>query len=443
MMNSFERIQKVIDYIEENLTVRINPDTACSQSGISTVHCYRMFHMLVGRSLMAYVRTRRMTEAAKKLRAGHESIIELALDCEYDSQEAFTRAFKSEFGVTPGTFRQNKPKIKEYNKVDLIEKYYDDSANSMQGDPKVKVLKWLPPIRVAYCNAIGKTPEKDAWNKLLDWAATNGLFDCPYRLFGFNNPSPQSGKDEYGYEVCITVEKDVTGTDEIKFKHLMGGHYAVMGTTLPNIEKDWKHFSTWLSLSKYEYGTHQCLEEHLTPPDRWDNETLEIDLYMPIKVKEKPMEKEIKEIKLDKMRVAHCRALSASPENDSWKIMKEWVTKNGILDLPGTKIFGFDNPCPEPDRSFYGFEHWVTVPDDVEPSSGVGIKEVEGGDYLILSSRLEDISENYKRLFRGFDKRKIDCREAPWIQELIFDKEDPDNQDLMELVLYAPFKRRN
>jgi len=99
-MNSFERIQKVIDYIEENLTARINPDMACSQSDISTVHCYRIFHMLVGRSLMAYVRARRMTEAAKKLKAGHESIIELALDCEYDSQEAFTRAFKSEFGVT-------------------------------------------------------------------------------------------------------------------------------------------------------------------------------------------------------------------------------------------------------------------------------------------------------------------------------------------------------
>ena len=32
-------------------------------------------------------------------------MIELAFDCQYDSQEAFTRAFKRAFGMTPGAFR--------------------------------------------------------------------------------------------------------------------------------------------------------------------------------------------------------------------------------------------------------------------------------------------------------------------------------------------------
>jgi AraC family transcriptional regulator len=54
---------------------------------------------------MRYVRARRLSEAARELAAGAPDILSLALDADYGSHEAFTRAFRDHFGVTPETVR--------------------------------------------------------------------------------------------------------------------------------------------------------------------------------------------------------------------------------------------------------------------------------------------------------------------------------------------------
>jgi AraC family transcriptional regulator len=54
---------------------------------------------------MAYVRARRLSEAAKALCAGAPDILSVALDWTYGSHEAFTRAFRDQFGVTPDQAR--------------------------------------------------------------------------------------------------------------------------------------------------------------------------------------------------------------------------------------------------------------------------------------------------------------------------------------------------
>ena len=50
-------------------------------------------------SPMAYVRARRLSDAARALIAGAPDILRLALDSGYASHEAFSRAFKSQFGL--------------------------------------------------------------------------------------------------------------------------------------------------------------------------------------------------------------------------------------------------------------------------------------------------------------------------------------------------------
>jgi AraC family transcriptional regulator len=55
---------------------------------------------------MAHVRGRRLVRAARRLCSEPDlKLVELAFDCGFESQEAFTRAFKRVFGVSPGRFR--------------------------------------------------------------------------------------------------------------------------------------------------------------------------------------------------------------------------------------------------------------------------------------------------------------------------------------------------
>jgi AraC family transcriptional regulator len=54
---------------------------------------------------MRYVRARRLTEAARALAGGAPDILAVALSAGYGSHEAFTRAFRDQFGRTPETVR--------------------------------------------------------------------------------------------------------------------------------------------------------------------------------------------------------------------------------------------------------------------------------------------------------------------------------------------------
>ena len=65
----------------------------------------RAFAAATGFPVMRYVRARRLTEAARALANGAPDILTLALDADYGSHEAFTRAFRDHFGVTPEMVR--------------------------------------------------------------------------------------------------------------------------------------------------------------------------------------------------------------------------------------------------------------------------------------------------------------------------------------------------
>jgi AraC family transcriptional regulator len=64
-----------------------------------------MFAATMGIPVMRYLRTRRLSEAARTLANGAPDILSVALDVGYGSHEAFTRAFREQFGVTPESVR--------------------------------------------------------------------------------------------------------------------------------------------------------------------------------------------------------------------------------------------------------------------------------------------------------------------------------------------------
>lgn len=102
-----EAIQKMIDWIEEN--IRENPSLTqmSDQIGYSPYYCSRHFHKITGMTVKSYVSGRRLALAALALRDTDERIIDIAVKCGYSSQEALTRAFSAAFGCTPASYRRN------------------------------------------------------------------------------------------------------------------------------------------------------------------------------------------------------------------------------------------------------------------------------------------------------------------------------------------------
>src|SRR4029079_579165 len=97
--------QKALWYIESHLGGALSLDEIAAIGGVSRFHMVRAFAAATGFSVMRYVRARRLSNAARALAAGAPDILSLALDADYSSHEAFTRAFRDHFGVTPEAVR--------------------------------------------------------------------------------------------------------------------------------------------------------------------------------------------------------------------------------------------------------------------------------------------------------------------------------------------------
>jgi|HubBroStandDraft_1064217.scaffolds.fasta_scaffold09853_2 AraC family transcriptional regulator len=98
-------VAKALWYIESHFAEELTLDDVASAGGVSRFHMSRVFSMVTGCSITRYVRGRRLTEAARKLANGAPDILAVALDFGYNSHEAFTRAFREQFGITPEGLR--------------------------------------------------------------------------------------------------------------------------------------------------------------------------------------------------------------------------------------------------------------------------------------------------------------------------------------------------
>jgi DNA gyrase inhibitor GyrI/DNA-binding HxlR family transcriptional regulator len=181
---------------------------------------------------------------------------------------------------------------KEEEKKRILERYSARSDETMTKEIQVEIVH-LEPMTVASVQAISKTPEDDAWKKMVAFAEPRGLLTDLKKnpIFGFNNPNPTAGKEEYGYEFWIRISPETKVEEDVTKKKFDGGLYAVTRCNLTKestsaflqehgMLESWARLSEWFKSSGYKKGKHQWLEKSVNPnkPD----EDLLLDLHLPI-----------------------------------------------------------------------------------------------------------------------------------------------------------------
>lgn len=151
-------------------------------------------------------------------------------------------------------------------------------------DLSVRMITLEPFLAVSF-HGFGASPEIEAWKKANAWLVESRLLEDgnPHRFFGFNNPSPSSRTQLYGYDVWVTVNDDFQPVGEVSMVACSGGLYAVTRCTgVENISAAWQDLMQWREKNNYQYDRdRQWLEEQLNlnaPSDE-----LIFDLYMPVK----------------------------------------------------------------------------------------------------------------------------------------------------------------
>ena len=112
-----ESVRKALWFMESRFRGDVSLDELSQAAGISRYHFAHVFAAATGQSAMRYMRGRRLSEAARVLSNGGPDILTVALDFGYGSHEAFTRAFRDQFGITPEWVRAQR----HLDNVNLVE----------------------------------------------------------------------------------------------------------------------------------------------------------------------------------------------------------------------------------------------------------------------------------------------------------------------------------
>lgn len=104
------QIQKLIDEIDRWIRAEADEELSLSalseKLGCSPFYLSKKFREISGMALREYLRERRLALALKEVRDTGRAILDIALQYGFSSHEAFTRAFKEAYGVSPSEYRR-------------------------------------------------------------------------------------------------------------------------------------------------------------------------------------------------------------------------------------------------------------------------------------------------------------------------------------------------
>ena len=130
-----ESVRKALWFMEGQFGDEVSLDELSVVAGISRYHFAHVFARATGESAMRYMRGRRLSEAARALANGSPDILTVALDFGYGSHEAFTRAFRDQFGLTPELVRAQRH-LDNVNLVEAIK--MDDGVITTLAPPRIE-----------------------------------------------------------------------------------------------------------------------------------------------------------------------------------------------------------------------------------------------------------------------------------------------------------------
>ncbi|HTW66872.1 MAG TPA: AraC family transcriptional regulator [Bryobacteraceae bacterium] len=106
MLTALRKVQPVFAFVSEHLDEDVSLAALARQSGLSVFHLHRVFRRTARETPKQFSLRLRLERSAVMLLLHRDSVLDVALDCGFQSHEVFCRAFRKRFGVSPGWYRK-------------------------------------------------------------------------------------------------------------------------------------------------------------------------------------------------------------------------------------------------------------------------------------------------------------------------------------------------
>ncbi len=261
------RLDRVLEYLATHLDAELDLGRLADLACFSPFHFHRIYHAVQGETVAETVRRMRLHRAAVDLIDREKPIVRVAARAGYGSQAAFTRAFRSAYGVPPAAYR--------------------NAAQQHGPGPYVVEVRQVVPVRVAALahegdfNAIGAT-----FDRLLAWGKGRGLIGPSTRSFGLFHQDPACAPVEaLRSDACLEVPPAFEADQELRTFEIAGGRHAVLTHIGPYAELDRAYtwlYREWLLASGEEPADRPCVEEYLNDPRTTPAAVLRTEIALPL-----------------------------------------------------------------------------------------------------------------------------------------------------------------
>ncbi len=252
-----EAVQKMIDWIEDNLTESPSLLAMSAHIGYSPWYCSKFFHDISGMTVKDYVAGRRLARAALEIRDTDSRLLDIALKYGYSSHEALTRAFVNAYGCTPSAYRRHPvPLPISIRQVVLFPEHYNHKgeitmSKTMLTEARVRV-EHIPAHKYIGIWDDTVTGYGDFWQKH-DCDAVCGIIDSMSHVshpivtphtagwfwkngkrgyfYGFGVPADYSGEIPEGFEV-----RELPASDYLVFFHPPFDYLKDCGEVMGRVE---------------------------------------------------------------------------------------------------------------------------------------------------------------------------------------------------------------
>ncbi len=115
----YYRLEKAIDFVEANLDKKFSLAAVSKNAFSSLSHFHRIFYFMTGLTIKEYIRRRRLSNAAIQLITTKRTVLDIALEAQFESPESFNKSFKKLFNISPQEFRNNKSEFQVMRRIIL------------------------------------------------------------------------------------------------------------------------------------------------------------------------------------------------------------------------------------------------------------------------------------------------------------------------------------
>ncbi|MBL6445604.1 GyrI-like domain-containing protein [Fulvivirga sp. 29W222] len=287
----YQRIKDAVSFIEQNLKHNLSVDGIAEQACFSKYHFIRLFMAITGDTVGGYVRKRRLTKAAEDLILTDSPILSIAVDYQFESQEAFTRSFKSLYRTTPSKYRKRGIHQLAFRKNELSSDTIDHLKKSISREPEFVMT--TPKKLVGMCTITSLTNNNipELWLNFISRIKEIGNIrnSGKYGIHSYDNESKvEDYSEHFTFKKWAAVEvshyEDIPpGLDRYT---MQPGKYARFihkgGIKGFQMSIDYV-YGTWLPASGYQLDTRDDFEHYGERFYGPENPESEIDMYIPIK----------------------------------------------------------------------------------------------------------------------------------------------------------------